>query len=114
MNKVFLVILSCVAISFSLFELNAGEKKKDKKIEKNSAVNEIDIKLDKYSTSVSDFCNLMKKQNNGENVYRELDKATRDFAELNQELSGLIEDKKFNKKQYTLFIKITEKYESCQ
>lgn len=50
----------------------------------------------------------------GANVYIEHDSVTRAFAELNQELSALIEDKKLTRKQHDLFIKITEQYENCQ
>jgi uncharacterized beta-barrel protein YwiB (DUF1934 family) len=75
--------------------------------------NEIDTKLDRYEKVTKRFCSLMEKQNDGENVYQEIDEATREFAELNQELSELIEDGKLTKKQYNRFIKITEKYEEC-
>ena len=75
--------------------------------------NDIDAKLDRYEKVTKRFCSLMQQQNEGENVYQEIDEATREFAELNQELSELIEDGKLTKKQYNRFIKITEKYEEC-
>lgn len=77
-------------------------------------VNSIDSKLSQYQKVTDKYCNLIEKQNNGENIYQELNNVTVEFAELNQELSAMIENGKFSRKQYDKFIKITEKYESCQ
>lgn len=53
----------------------------------------------------------IERVENSESV--NFDSATQRFAYLNQELSEMIEDGKFSKKQYNRFIKITEQYENC-
>ena len=107
-NKLFLKYEKDLQITAkALYALSIKQAKKAPK-------NSVDGKLDQYSTVTNTYCSLIAKQNNGANVYMALNDATIAFANMNQELSGMIENRKFSKRQYNRFIKITEKYEGCQ
>lgn len=82
-------------------------------IAKEKSKSETDLKLDTYEQVTNKFCELKEQERNGKNVYLKIDEVTREFAELNQELSSMIEDGKLSKKQYNRFSKITDKFEEC-
>lgn len=109
---IFLSIIVFGLLIICANDLESAPKKKTAPKEQKS-VNSIDSKLDDYQSATNKYCEMMRRQNNGENVYEALNNATMRFAELNQELSGMIEDKKFSRKQYDRFVKITDQYSGC-
>ena len=103
----FLILFGLTMLLVS--ETEAKETKKKTKKE-NTKTNSYDEKLDNLQKALDNWVIYAKKNRDGENVYQQLDKATRAFAEQYESISQDSENGKLSKKQYDRLIKIYDKY----
>ena len=112
MNITFKIIgMITLLLILSYFELDAKESKKQIKKEVVKG-NIYDTKLNNLQNALENWINYAKKNRNGDNVYQELDNATRSYMQKYEELSEASSEGKISKTQYKRLVQIYEKYNS--